>query len=99
MFVCDARHAFRGRGSERGVWGVHGKPSKGRGAQRWFRDVPGPGRGDMEFRSINGAGNGRKMGKMAKIREITKNSHNPNPAKIMLFGATNHLLKIDTWAT
>ena len=46
LFVCDARHAFRGRGSDRGVRGVHGKPSTGRGAQRQFRGVPGPGRGD-----------------------------------------------------
>ena len=45
-FVCDARHAFRGRGSERGVRGVHGKPSTGRGAQRRFRGGPSPGCGD-----------------------------------------------------
>ena len=43
---CDAGHAFRGRGSERGVRGVHGKPSTGMGAQRRFHGVPGPGRGD-----------------------------------------------------
>ena len=46
LFVCDARHAFHGRGSERDVQGVHGKPSMGRGAQRRFRGGPGPGRGD-----------------------------------------------------
>ena len=42
LFVCDARHAFRGRGSDRGVRGGHGQPSTGRGAQRRFRGVPGP---------------------------------------------------------
>ena len=46
LFVCDARHVFRNRGSERGVPGVHGKPSTGRGAQGQFRGSPGPGRGD-----------------------------------------------------
>ena len=46
LFVCDARHAFRDRGSERGVRGVHGKPSIGRGAQRRFRGGPSRGRGD-----------------------------------------------------
>ena len=52
LFVCDARHAFRGRGSDRGVWGVHGKPSTGRCAQCRFRGVPGPGRGDTKFQNI-----------------------------------------------
>ena len=98
MFVCDARHAFRGRGSERGVRGVHGKPSAGRGAQRRFRGVPGPERGDTEFRSIYGPENGWKMGKMPKIREIPGKSHDPNPLEIMIFGATDDLLKIETWA-
>ena len=88
LFVCDAHHAFRGRGSERGVRGVHGKPSTGRCAQRSFRGGPGPGRGDTEFQSIYGSGNGWKMGKMAKTREIPEKSHDPNPAKIILFGAT-----------
>ena len=75
LFVYDARHAFRGRRLERGVRGVHGKPSTGRGAQRRFLGVPGPGRGDTEFRSIYGPENGRKMEKMAKIREIPEKSH------------------------
>ena len=97
-FVCDARHAFRGRGSERGVRGVDEKPSTGRYAQRRFRGVPGPGRGDTEFRSIYGAENGRKMEKLAKTREILEKSHDPNPAGIMLFGATDDLLKIETLA-
>ena len=35
------------------------------------------------------------MEKMAKIREIPEKSHDPKPAKIMLFGATIHLLKIE----
>ena len=61
MFVCDARHAFRGRGSERGVRGVHGKPSTGRG-------------------------------------RILEKSHDPNPAEIILLGATDNLLKIETLA-
>ena len=98
LFVCDARHAFRDRGSERGVRGVHGKPSTGRGAQRRFRGVPGPGRGDTEFRSIYGPENDRKMGKMAKIREIPQKSHDPNPAEILSFGATDNLLKTETLA-
>ena len=98
MFVCDARDAFRGRGSERGVRGVHGKPSTGRGAQRRFCGVPGPGRRDTEFRSIYGAENGQKMGKMAKIREITEKSHDPNPSEMIVFGSTNNLLKIEKWA-
>ena len=38
------------------------------------------------------------MGKMAKIREIPEKSHDPNPAEIMLFGATNNLFKIETSA-
>ena len=59
LFVCDARHAFRDRGSERGVRGVHGKPSTGRGMQRRFHGGPGPGRGDTEFQSIYGGGNGQ----------------------------------------
>ena len=46
LFVCDARYAFHGPGSDRGVRGVHGKPSTERGAQRRFRGGPGPGRGD-----------------------------------------------------
>ena len=78
--------------------GVHGKPLTGRGVQRRFRDGPGPGRGDTEFRSINGAGNGRKMEKMAKIREIPEKSHNPNPTEIILFEATGHFKKIKTFA-
>ena len=82
LFVCDARHAFRGRGSERGVRGVHGKRSTGRRAQRRFHGVPGPGRGDTEFQSIYGPENGQKMGKMAKIREIPEKSHDPNPQKL-----------------
>ena len=49
LFVCDARHAFCDRGSERGVRGVHGKPSTGRGAQRQFGGGPSPRRGDTEF--------------------------------------------------
>ena len=96
LFVCDARHAFRGRGSERGVRGVHGKPSTGRGVQRRFRGVPGPGRGDTEFQSIYGPENGRKMAEIAKNRGIPNKSHNPNPERIMLFGAIDDLLKIET---
>ena len=38
------------------------------------------------------------MGKMAKIREITAKSHDPNPTKILSFGATDDLLKIETSA-
>ena len=91
---CDARHAFRGRGSDRGVRGVHGKPSTGRCAQRRFRGVPGPGRGDTEFQSIYGPGNGLKMEKMAKIRETAEKSHDPNPVETMLFGAIDNLFKI-----
>ena len=44
------------------------------------------------------AGHGRKMEKMAKIREIPEKSHDPNPVEIMLFGATDDLLRIKTWA-
>ena len=98
LFVCDARHAFRSCGSERGVRGVHGKPSTQRGAQRRFRGVPGPGHGDTEFWSINGPKNGRKMEKMAKTGEIPEKSHDPNPVEILLFGATDDLLKIETSA-
>ena len=88
LFVCFVylfvtRHAFRGRGLKWAVRGVHGKPSTGRGAQRQFRGGPGPGRGDTEFGSIYGPGNGRKMEKLAKIREILEKSHNPNPREIM----------------
>ena len=90
LFVCDARHAFRGRGSERGVRGVHRKSSTGRGAQRQIFGAPGPRRGDTEFQSIYGPENGQKMGKMAKIWEISENSHDPNPAEILFFGATNN---------
>ena len=97
-FVCDARHAFRDRGSERGMRGVHGKPSTGRGAQRRFRGGPSPVRGDTEFQSIYGAENGRKMEKIPKIREIPEKSHDPNRVEIMLFGATDNLLKIKTLA-
>ena len=68
LFVCDARHAFRGRGSERGLRGVQGKPSTGRGAQHQFCGAPGPRSGDTEFQSIYGSENGRKIEKMAKIR-------------------------------
>jgi hypothetical protein len=39
-----------------------------------------------------------KMGKMAKIREIPEKSHDPNPAEILSFGATDNLLRIETWA-
>ena len=35
---------------------------------------------------------------MAKIREIPKKSHDPNPAEILSFGATDNLLKIETSA-
>jgi CHAD domain-containing protein len=52
----------------------------------------------MEFRSINGAENGRKMGKMAKIREILEKLHDSNATEIMFFGATDSLLKIETLA-
>ena len=82
LFVFDARHAFRSRGSERGVRGDHGKSLTGRGAQRQFRGVPGPGRGDTEFQSIYGPEKGRKMEKMAKIREIPEKSHDPNPQEL-----------------
>ena len=92
------RHAFSGRGSDRGVRGVYGKPSTGRGAQCQFPGGPGPGCGDTEFRCINGPENGQKMEKMAKIREIPGKSHDPNPLEIMIFGATDDLLKIETWA-
>ena len=68
----------------------------GRGAYSRFRGVPGPRRGDTEFQSIYGAENGRKMEKMARIREITEKSHDSNPVEIMLFGATDDLLKIKT---
>ena len=77
---CDARHAFRGRTSERGVRGVHGKPLTGRRAQRRFRGGPGLGRGDTEFQSIYGPGYGWKMEIMAKIRKILEKWHDPNPA-------------------
>ena len=79
-FVCDTCYAFRGRGSERGVRGVYGKPSMGRGAQRRFCGAPGPGRGDVEFQSIYGPGNGQKMENLAKIGEILEKLHDPNPA-------------------
>ena len=98
VLFCNASHAFRGHGSERGVRDVHGKPSTGRGAQRRFRGGPGPGRADTKFRSIYRPENGWKMEKLAKIREIPEKSHDPNPAEIMLFGATNDLLKIKTLA-
>ena len=95
---CDARHAFHGCGSDRGVRGVHGKPSTGRCAQRRFPGVPGPARGDTEFQSIYGPENGRKMEKLAKTREILEKSHDPNPVEILSFGATDNLLKIETLA-
>ena len=98
LFVCDARHAFRDCGSERGVRGIHGKPSTGRGVQRQFCGGPGLGRGDTEFQSIYGSGNGRKMEKLATIREIPEKSHDPNSIEIMLLGATDDLLKIKTSA-
>ena len=37
-------------------------------------------------------------GEKAKIREIPEKSHNPNLAEILLFGATDNLLKIETSA-
>jgi hypothetical protein len=73
LFVCDARHAFCDRRSERGVRGVHGKSSTGRGAQCRFRGVLGHGRRDTEFQSIYGPENGQKMEKMAEIRKFQKN--------------------------
>ena len=97
LFVCDARHAFRGRGSKRGVRGVHGMPSTGRGATpvSWRS---GPRARRYVISKYLWAGYGRKMGKMAKIREIPEKSHDPNPAVIMLLGATDNLLKIKTSA-
>ena len=65
----------------------------GRGAQRQFRGVPGPGCWDTEFQSIYGPENGWKMEKLAKNREIPEKSHDSNPEEIMLFGATDDLLK------
>ena len=50
----------------------------------------------MEFQSIYGPENGRKMEKIAKIREIPKKSHDPNLVENMLFGATDKLLKMKT---
>ena len=44
------------------------------------------------------AGHGRKMEKMAKIREIPEKSHDPNPLEIIIFGATDDLLKKETLA-
>ena len=82
LFVCDARHAFRGRGSERGVRGVHGKPSTGRCAQRRFRGGLGPGRRDTEFRSIYGPENGRKWGKWPKLGKFRKNHTILRPQKL-----------------
>ena len=38
------------------------------------------------------------MEKMAKIREIPKKSHDPNPVDTMIFGATIDLLKNKKWA-
>ena len=94
LFVFDARHAFCDRGSERGVRGVHGKPLTSRGAQRRFHGASGPGRGDTGFQSIYGPKNGQKMEKMVKIRKAPEKWHDPNPIEIMLFGATDNLLKI-----
>ena len=74
--------------------GVHGKPSTGRGVHHWWGGVSNLERGDTVFQSIYGLENGQKIEKMAKIEEIEEKSHDPSPAKIMLFGATNDLLKI-----
>ena len=38
------------------------------------------------------------MRKMAKIRKIPEKSHDPNPAEILSFGATDNMLKIETLA-
>ena len=64
------------------------------GVQRRFRGIPGPGRRDTEFQSVNGSENGRKMEKLAKIREIPKKSQDPNPARNILFGTTDNFFKI-----
>ena len=67
LFVCNARHAFRGRGLDRGVRGVHGKALYGEGCATpvSWRSGPRARRYVISkyLRAEKWPENGRKMGK------------------------------------
>ena len=85
---------FAAAGRNGACWVSTESPRRGGVRYAGFVAFRAPGTTTTNFEVFTG----RKMGKMAKIREIPKKSHDPNPAEIMIFGATDDLLKIETWA-